>query len=301
MKVSLITTVKNEEENIKEFLNSIIKQTKKPDEFIIVDGGSTDRTFRILKQYSKKYRWIKVYQFRNINIARGRNYAIKKAKNKIIAVTDAGCKIDKRWLEYITKPLIKNKADFVAGNYKALSKNNFEYFQGLLVVKSGSKLMPSRASSRSIAFKKQIWTKIKGYPEKFLTGEDTQFNIKVFSKFKVVYEKKAIVYWRMRPNIRAFFKQFFLYGKGSKIQGNIIKIKRDLMALIFVWLYFLAFITCLFIKPIISLILAILVFLYLILYSFKIFIKSKNLLAFVYVPLLESIRRKAFVLGATFG
>ena len=40
MKVSVICTVKNEEKNILQFIDSILKQTKIPDEFILVDGGS---------------------------------------------------------------------------------------------------------------------------------------------------------------------------------------------------------------------------------------------------------------------
>ena len=49
MKMSLITTVKNEENSIRAFLVSILQQPRFPDEFIIVDGGSTDRTVEIYK------------------------------------------------------------------------------------------------------------------------------------------------------------------------------------------------------------------------------------------------------------
>ncbi|RLG16029.1 glycosyltransferase, partial [Nanoarchaeota archaeon] len=44
MKVSLICTVLNEEDTIEDLLKSIIKQTRRPDEFVIVDGGSKDKT-----------------------------------------------------------------------------------------------------------------------------------------------------------------------------------------------------------------------------------------------------------------
>ena len=104
MKVSLITTVLNEEHTLEEFLNSVINQTKHPDEFVIVDGGSTDKTYGILKKYAKKYKWIKIFQVKGASIGKGRNYAIKKTKNEIIACTDAGCILDKNWLKEITKP-----------------------------------------------------------------------------------------------------------------------------------------------------------------------------------------------------
>ena len=301
MKVSLITTVKNEEISIQNFLDSVVAQTKKPNEFIIVDGDSKDQTYEILKKYSKKYSWIKVYQLSGANIAKGRNFAIKKTKSKIIAVTDAGNKLDKNWLKYITLPLIKNKADFVVGNYKPLSKNNFEYFQGILIVKAGSKLMPSRASSRSIAFKKEVWKKIKGYPEKFLTGEDTQFNIKAFSKFRIIYEKKAIVYWKMRPNLCGFSKQFFLYGKGDKKQENLLRMKFNLLMVIGFWFYLALILGFLFINSLFSLILILMVIFYFLLYSLKISLKTKNIKAFLYVPFLDFIKKTAYIMGATFG
>ena len=54
MKSSFITTVFNEENNIEAFIDSVLNQTKSPDEIIIVDGGSTDKTLEILKSIAKK-------------------------------------------------------------------------------------------------------------------------------------------------------------------------------------------------------------------------------------------------------
>lgn len=51
MKVSFITTVFNEEKTIGSFLESLFKQTKLPDEVIIVDAGSTDGTISRIRNY----------------------------------------------------------------------------------------------------------------------------------------------------------------------------------------------------------------------------------------------------------
>ena len=54
MKISLITTVLNEEKTIKFLLQSIEVQTKKPDEVVIVDAGSTDQTVQLIKAWQKR-------------------------------------------------------------------------------------------------------------------------------------------------------------------------------------------------------------------------------------------------------
>ena len=54
MKVSLICPVHNEEESIEELIQSMLNQTKKPDEIIFVEDSSTDKTYEIIEKYQKK-------------------------------------------------------------------------------------------------------------------------------------------------------------------------------------------------------------------------------------------------------
>lgn len=215
MKISVISTVKNEERNIKSFLDSIVWQTKKPDEFIIVDGGSTDKTYEILKEYSKKRKWVKPFQKKGTNIPQGRNYAIEKAKNDIIISADAGTKFKKDWLEN----LIKNfKGDVGFGQTLPLIKNNFQ--------KILSKKMKQRfGSSRNIIFKKSVWKKIGGYPKDLNMAEDTVFNERIKKAgFKMELIPDAIGYWEMRENIDGLKKQFYNYGYWDGIAYRKYKI-----------------------------------------------------------------------------
>ena len=78
MKVSVCVTTKNErEETIKKLFDALNNQTLKPNEIIIIDAKDYDNCSRSI----------------------GRNIAIKKAKNEIIALTDVGCLPKKDWLE----------------------------------------------------------------------------------------------------------------------------------------------------------------------------------------------------------
>jgi glycosyltransferase involved in cell wall biosynthesis len=303
MKVSLITTVLNEEKTIEDFLNSIINQVKKPNEFIIVDGGSVDKTYEIIKKYSKKYRWIKVFQVRGATIGKGRNYAIEKAKNEVIAVTDAGCIVDKNWLKEITKPFSKNKnVDVVVGIYKPYYTNGFEYFQGLIVVPQPEKIFlnPSRMSSRSIAFKKSVWEKVGGYPD-LSTGEDTEFNIKLIkNNCKFAFAKNAVVYWRMRKTWKEFAKQFYKYGVGDRKSGNIWRMKRNLIFVFGFWIYGISLIFSTFVSFKLLISLLGLSLLYFLICGIRLAIKSKKLNGIFYGFFLNLIKRIAYILGVTF-
>ncbi|MEX0919950.1 MAG: glycosyltransferase [Candidatus Pacearchaeota archaeon] len=301
MKTSFISTVFNEESNIERFLKSILKQTKKPDEIIIVDGGSKDKTYEILKKYAKKNKKLRVFQEKGVNIAKGRNIAISKAKGDILIASDAGCVIDKNWVKDTLRYF--PKADVVVGNYKAITKNNFEFFQSFIAFKHVNKNIPSRMSSRNIAFKKKCWKEVEGYPEDFLTGEDTRFNIKLIKKgYKIEQNPKPYVAWEMRPTLKKFAKQFYLYGKGDRIQKNLLKkrMKKNLLMVFGFWIYLVVFLIMGLVKPTISLWMVLVPLAILVLYSFKFLIKTGKISALFWIPIIMITKRVSYILGVTF-
>lgn len=171
MKTTLITTVLNEEASIASFLESVRRQTKMPEEIIIVDGGSTDSTVDKVK--SLKFKIIN----RKGNRSVGRNEAIKRSAGNIIAITDAGCVLDKDWLKNITAPFASSKVDVVAGYYKAKADSVFKKSLTPYVL-----IMPDKIDSdnffpatRSMAIKKSIWKKAGKFDEKFSHNEDYVF------------------------------------------------------------------------------------------------------------------------------
>lgn len=298
-KISFISTIYNEEKNVERFLDSIINQSRIPDEIIIVDGGSTDKTVKLIKKVKEKTKIpFEIIVSPKANIAKGRNIAIRKAKHELIFVSDAGCVVNKGWIKETLK--FFPKADVVAGNHKAIIKNNFEFFQGLLTVNKVDRI--TRMSSRNLAFKKKCWKKANGYPERCLTGEDTLFNIrlkKVGCNMQVNPRKD--VAWEMRPNLVKFFKQFYKYGQGDKIQGNIWKIKKNLISLLGLWAYIVLLLASPFLNWYVFLGLIAIPLLYLGLKSFRVFLKTKKISSFLFIPILEFVKRISYFLGATFG
>ena len=83
-KISVITVTKNSEKYLKENIESVIKQNYNNYEHIIVDGNSTDNTFKIVKIYKNKLKFNK-----NINdkgLYHAMNVGIKHAKGDIIGI-----------------------------------------------------------------------------------------------------------------------------------------------------------------------------------------------------------------------
>src|SRR5882672_3750859 len=116
MKVALISTVFNEGEDIFAWAESLRKQTRKPDEFVIVDGGSTDGTPERLRQaFSHDDFPMPRIIVEKCNIARGRNLAIQNTTVEIIASIDAGSVADPSWLEKIVEPMLDNPKIYAVG------------------------------------------------------------------------------------------------------------------------------------------------------------------------------------------
>ena len=211
-KVSLITTVKNEVQSIGVFLETVARQTRPPDEVVILDGGSTDGTVEAIEEARRGGMPIRLLVDPSANIARGRNLAI--------AATDAGCRLDPHWLERITQPLIEDPAvEVVSGFYHIEPCSFFEEVNGLLTLPGQLEPVdPERflPSGRSVAFRKRVWADAGGYPEWLYTAEDTLFDRKLKAMgCRFVFAPEAVVHWRPRTSLRGFARQFYLYGVGS--------------------------------------------------------------------------------------
>lgn len=206
MKISLCVTTFNEEGSIAKLLDSLLSQSKKPDEIVIVDGGSKDKTIEIINHYQKKSGLIKLLK-EKCTRARGRNLSVELAKNEIIAITDGGCVADKDWLKNITSPLGKPEIDVSAGFYKMVGKTKIQKAMSVFLGVTPRKFdVNFLASTRSLAFKKHVWESVGGFPEeKGNSAEDTYFNYRILNKgFKIARVKNAVVEWGMPENLKDF-------------------------------------------------------------------------------------------------
>lgn len=306
MKVTFVSTVFNEEKNIKPLLESLFSQSKFPDEIIIVDGGSTDNTVSEISsfQFPKSANEAKIkLLFKKGNISVGRNEAIKSANNEIIVCSDAGCILDKDWIKNIIKPFENKNVDVVAGYYKGNAKTIFQKCLVPYVL-----VMPDRVdvgnflpATRSMAFKKSIWKKMGGFDEKISYSEDYAFAKKLKkNKANIVFAKKAVVSWMPRDNFGSAFLMFYRFAKGD-VESKIIRPKVVLIFLRYLIGLFLIIFYITFKSQVILNILYLMLFLYILWSIIKNYKYVKKIGAILFLPLLQIESDIAVMLGTIRG
>ena len=217
MRISVIATVKNEGESLRALLDSLVCQTLSADQLLICDGGSTDNTLDILREYQTVLP-LTILLAPKSNISMGRNHAIAAANGEIIAATDAGVVLSPDWIDEITRPIRTGKAEIVAGWFEAAPQTFFEQLLGATTLPAVADINPATflPSSRSVAFTKKAWERVGGYPEQLDYCEDLIFDFNLRREYGAfAFAPLAVAYFRPRPTLRAFAKQYYLYARGD--------------------------------------------------------------------------------------
>ena len=215
--VSVIATVKNEAQTVHRLLDSLVAQTRPPDEVIIVDGGSTDGTVAVLEEYAAGGALpLTVLARPGTNISQGRNAAIAVASGEIIASTDAGVRLSPDWLEELVSPF-REGVHVVSGFFLPDPQTVFETAIGATVLPVLADVKPEKflPSSRSVAFRKEAWERVGGYPEWLDYCEDLIFDFKLRERGPFAFAPQALAYFRPRTSLAAFFQQYYRYARGD--------------------------------------------------------------------------------------
>jgi glycosyltransferase involved in cell wall biosynthesis len=211
MKVSVVIITRNEENYIRDLLDSLVAQTVTPYEIIIVDAESTDNTQKIIRRYMRTYDFVKLYIELGTR-GEGRNYGAKKATGDIIAFIDADCIANAFWVQEIIEGM--KKADVVAGKSVRLGYQAFSDLQRVGILHKDTDVT---YPSCNLAYSKKTFKKIRGFDPSFKEAEEVDLNFRaVDAGYKLIYHPEAIVYHRVRESIRGFVKQSFWYGFGRK-------------------------------------------------------------------------------------
>ncbi len=226
--ISLIVTVRNEEESLPILLGSLEAQTRPPDEVVFLDGGSHDGTVALLRTWGAKQSFpVIVLEEPGANIARGRNLAISASAHERIAVTDAGVSLEPDWLEGLCRRLsAPDKPEFVAGVFRGRAESVFQAAMSATTLPLPEELVEGRflPSSRSVAFTRSAWSRVGGYPEWAAFCEDLLFDLALLAGgHSPVIAREALVHFAPRRSLRAYWRQYRNYAMGDGQTGLLLR------------------------------------------------------------------------------
>jgi len=219
--LSIIIPVFNEEKDISECLNSLLMQTYKNFEIIIVDDGSMDGTLDVCKNFSKINKNIKVRIFNQNHQGPGaaRNLGAKNSKGQILIFIDADMTFDKNYLKYLVKPILNKK--IIGTTHELEVVKNIENIWS----RCWGKVRVSKESSKKDskifrAIRKDKFLELGGFDPKLGYADDQTFWFR--NKIKPISAEDTICYHKNPENLKSVYKQSRWIG--ASIENKILNI-----------------------------------------------------------------------------
>lgn len=200
--ISIIVPVYNSEKYLQKCIDSILCQTYKNLELILIDDGSDDQSKVICEKYYFNDDRVKLITQKNKGVSFSRNLGIEISQGYYICFVDSDDWIEQNCLEYCIDLLEKNNADIICFNYREIRKDNVidmvSYNESMLDQDIISALYNLKAPGCvwNKVYKKNIWKNVR-FPD-IKKAED------LFVSFDIIFKAKKII---------ATSKIFYNYNK----------------------------------------------------------------------------------------
>jgi cellulose synthase/poly-beta-1,6-N-acetylglucosamine synthase-like glycosyltransferase len=213
--VSIIVASLNNESTIEECLRSIIEQDypKHLLEILVVDGGSTDSTARLVEKYDVQF------VSNRLNVPTAYNWASKTMKGEVLGFIDADAKVEKNWLKKLVADLNPPEVAAAGGNIATWNKD------GLIPRCIGYELsnrysrLPkevNRLATMNLLLKKKVLEEKGGFDENLPTQYDTDLGYRITSAgYKIVFDSNAFCHHFHRSTLSKYFMQQYKYGQNT--------------------------------------------------------------------------------------
>ncbi len=244
MNFSIIIPVYNRPDEVSELLESLVLQTFKNFEVIIIEDGSKIKCDKIVENYQTKLD-IKYYYKDNSGPGTTRNYGSEKANGDYLIFFDSDCIIPERYFEVVEHFLEQNRVDAFGGPDKA--HHSFSNIQKAINyamtsffttggIRGGNEKMDKFfPRSFNMGYSKKVFQTTQGF-SRMRFGEDIDMSIRILeNNFKTALIKDAFVYHKRRTDFKKFFKQVLNSGMARinlfKLHKNSLKIVHTLPSL----------------------------------------------------------------------
>ena len=219
--ISFIIPVYNRPNEITELLQSMLEQTVKKFEVVVVEDGSDVKCDLICKQFESKLD-LKYFYKKNTGPGQSRNYGYAKAQGNYCVFLDSDCVLPQNYFEIVQSALKEEYVDAFGGPdrahsdfsilQKAINYSMTSFFTTGGIRGTSEKLDKFHPRSFNMGYSRQVFDATKGFA-KMRFGEDIDMSIRILQNgFTTRLIKEAYVYHKRRTSIRQFFKQVFNSG-----------------------------------------------------------------------------------------
>ena len=195
MKVSVIIPTFNRFSLISRAIDSVLYQTIKPFEIIVVDDGSSDNTSTFIKN---NYKSVKLIKQKNLGVSKARNVGIKNSSGDWVALLDSDDQWKKNKLEVQIKSLLEYDYYSVCHTNEIWIRNGIRVNQKKRHQKYGGDIFDKcldicRISPSSIIFKKNIINEVGWFDEGLSICEDYDLWLRITANFKRLFIDKPLI------------------------------------------------------------------------------------------------------------
>lgn len=222
--VSVVVPAQNEQASIAALLDSLLAQTHPAAEIIVVDAGSVDRTAEIVREYHAAAVPVRLVSSGSAFPGIARNIGVATAASEYIALTDAGIRLDPRWLEKLCAALGEAaRPDVVFGSYQPVTPSFFSQCAATAYVPARSAEKGEEIRGPSIAsclLRKSLFHATGGFPP-YRAAEDLMFLEQIRREpWSIAYAPEAIAHWELAAGWRSTYRRFALYSYHNLIAGR---------------------------------------------------------------------------------
>lgn len=201
MKISIITATYNSEKTLKDTLESVLKQTYKNYEHIIIDGASKDRTMEIVKSYETKYEGkLRYISEKDNGLYDAMNKGIKMATGDIIGILNSDdIYAHENVLKEIVETFKKTNCDGTYANLVFMDANTMSKVQRVWKSKEGKLENGWHPAHPTLYLKKEVYEKIGLFNLNYKIVADYDFMIRMLKdkQIKLSYIDDTIVHMRV--------------------------------------------------------------------------------------------------------